>query len=57
LGLKTFLREKTFKNIQEAEKSVSDYFGSKNEDFFYRGIHELPDRWAKVIAVNGDYFE
>ena len=57
LGLKTFLREKHFKTLENLQNSIDEYFGSKNEDFFWKGIHDLPNRWEKVIAADGDYFD
>ena len=57
LGLKTFLHEKNFKNLGELRKGVDEYFGSKNKEFYWRGIHDLPNGWEKVIAVEGDYFD
>ena len=45
LGLKTFLREKSFQEPSDLEKVVNDYFELKQIEFFHRGIHELPKRW------------
>ena len=55
--LKTFLREKNLKNPEELRKRVDEYFSSKNKEFYWRGIHYLPNRWEKVMAVKGDYFD
>jgi general stress protein 26 len=51
------LRGKTFKNLEDARKSIEEYFNSKDEEFFRRGIHDLPNRWKKVVAANGNYFD
>ncbi|EFN87728.1 hypothetical protein EAI_02656, partial [Harpegnathos saltator] len=32
-------------------------FASKEQQFFWRGIHKLSDRWEKCIASDGQYFE
>ena len=56
LELKTFLREKNFKNPEELRKGVAEYFSFKNEEFYLSGIHDLLNRWEKVMAVKGDYF-
>jgi histone-lysine N-methyltransferase SETMAR len=56
-GLKTFLRDKNFKTREDIEKVVLGYFNSKNDEFFWRGIHDLPNRWEKVIANDGNYFD
>ena len=53
LGLKTFLREKSFKELSDLEKVFHNYFELKQREFFHRGIHELVERWEKVIAVDG----
>ena len=29
----------------------------KSDSFFWRGTHQLPDRWEKCIASDGQYFE
>jgi len=36
---------------------IDDWIASKNEAFFRRGIHMLPERWEKVVASDGHYFE
>jgi len=42
----------------EDTKIVSmDWIASKDEAFFRRGIHMLPERWEKVVASDGHYFE
>lgn len=45
-----------FTNEHEARKWVSDFFDSKDESFYRRGIHLLPERWAKVVESDGKYF-
>lgn len=35
---------------------LNSFFDSKDEQFFWQGIHKLPERWANVIASNGQYF-
>ena len=32
-------------------------FCVKQKQFFWRGIHNLPERWAKCIEADGQYFE
>ena len=46
-----------FKTFAEAEKWVVDWFASKDEAFYRKGIRKLPERWAECIAHNGSYFE
>lgn len=57
LGLKNSLRDTCFKTLEESENAVSAYFRSKDEKFYWNGIHELPKRWQMAIAVDGDYFD
>jgi histone-lysine N-methyltransferase SETMAR len=46
-----------FKTYEEIKKWLDEWIASKQEEFFYRGIHLLPERWAKVVANDGQYFE
>jgi len=41
----------------EDTKNIDDWIASKDEAFFRRGIHMLPERWEKVVANDGHYFE
>jgi len=36
---------------------IDDWIASKDEAFFRHGIHMLPERWEKVVASDGYYFE
>ena len=29
----------------------------EREKVFWNGIHDLPERWAKCVESNGQYFE
>lgn len=51
------LKDQHFKTSEELENWVSDWFSSKEEQFFWRGIHKLPERWSKCVASDGNYFE
>ena len=42
---------------ENVRKCLDDWFASKERQFFWRGIHQLPDRWEKCIASDGQYFE
>lgn len=57
LSLKDNLRDVAFKNTGEVENWVQQYFASKPDSFYYRGIQKLPERWSKAIAADGEYFE
>lgn len=49
------LSEIRFRNVEEVRKWVDDWIAKKDEDFFKRGIHKLPQRWLEVIANDGEY--
>lgn len=51
------LAEQHFDSYEEVENWVSDWFASKDEQFYWRGIHKLPERWSKCVENNGQYFE
>lgn len=51
------LAEQHFKSYEDVEKWLSEWFASKQEKFFWYGIHNLPERWGKCITSNGNYFE
>jgi len=42
------------------KKWLDEWIVSKNEHFFYCGIHSLLKKWKKwekIVASNGKYFE
>lgn len=45
-----------FTDFEDIEKWVADWIASKDEEFFRRGIQKLPERWEKVVASDGQYF-
>jgi len=47
------LSEQTFKN----EECIDFLITSKEESFCCKSIHKVPEKWAKVIDFNDDYFE
>ena len=51
------LAEQRFANFEEVEKWLVEWFASKEKKFFRNGIHDLPERWAKCVESNGQYFE
>jgi len=50
------LAERHFDSYEDVRKWL-DEFVSKNEEFFWRGIHKLPERWEKCIVSEDKYFE
>jgi hypothetical protein len=51
------LKEQHFKTSEELENWVSEWFSSKEEQFFWQGIHKLSERWSKCVESDGNYFE
>ena len=50
MGLKDFIQGNFFKNA-EVQKALDGYFEFEEKEFYWRGIHDLPDRWENVIAA------
>ena len=55
-SLQNFLNGKNFANEDEVKQAIQEWIDSKNRDFRVKGIAVLPDRWAKAIEYEGDYF-
>uniref|UniRef100_A0A6M2DL09 Putative transposase n=1 Tax=Xenopsylla cheopis TaxID=163159 RepID=A0A6M2DL09_XENCH len=51
------LSEQHLNSYENVKKWLDDWFVAKNSQFFCHGIHELPKRWEKCVASNGNYFE
>lgn len=51
------LNDSRFNSYEEVQKWLDDWIASKNENFFWRGIHKLPERWERCVASDGNYFE
>lgn len=45
-----------FRSYDEAKNWIDSWIASKDEEFFRHGIRMLPERWAKVVASDGQYF-
>lgn len=46
-----------FKSYEDILNWLSQWIASQSVQFFYDGIHSLPEQWEKVIANGGQYFE
>nr|CDS26405.2 Mariner Mos1 transposase [Hymenolepis microstoma] len=44
-------------SYEEVKNWIDSWILSKDEKFFRRGIHLLPETWAKVVANGGQYCE
>lgn len=51
------LSKQHFTSYENVGKWLDEWFASKKEDFFRRGIHRLPERWSKCVTSEGAYFE
>ena len=51
------LTQQHFTSYEEVKNWVNFWIASKDEEFFRRGIRMLPERWGKVVANDGQYFE
>ena len=51
------LAEQRFGSYEDVKKWLDEWFAAKGEDFYWRGIHKLPERWEKYVTNNGAYFE
>ena len=38
-------------------EAVNEYLGDQENAFYFEGIRKLEQRWAKCIALKGDYIE
>ena len=57
LSMSHALVERHFDSYEDVRKWLNEWFASKDEEFFWRGIHKLPERWEKYIVSEGKYFE
>ena len=46
-----------FRSYEDINKWLDSWIASKDEHFYRNGIRALPERWAKVVANDGQYFE
>ena len=49
--------DQRFRSYEDIEKWLDSWIASKNEHFYRNGIRALPERWAKVVANDGQYVE
>ena len=46
-----------FTSEQGITNWLDSFLAAKPAQFFWHGIHKLPERWEKVIASDGQYFK
>ena len=51
------LADQQFRSHEDIEKLLDSWIASKDELFYRNGIRALPERWEKVVANDGQYFE
>ena len=51
------LAEQRFANFEEIEKWLVEWFALNEKKYFWNGINNLPETWAKCVESNGQYFE
>lgn len=42
-------------DVDACKKHLDHFFANKSQEFYKRGIFQLPDRWRRVIQQNGAY--
>jgi len=47
------LAEQRFGSYERVKKWLDEWFAAKGENFYWRGIHKLPERWEKCVTNNG----
>lgn len=56
-SLEHWLRGKKFNTIEEMRESLTEFFDSKDREWYRHGIQRLEEQWQKVIENNGEYFD
>jgi histone-lysine N-methyltransferase SETMAR len=56
-SLEHWLAKNKFRNIEHLRRELTNWFDSKEVEFWRRGIDLLPERWEKCVQADGDYFE
>ena len=56
-NLKSHLHGKRFRDDDELKAASEAWFEDQINNFYFRGIDCLKEKWAKCIEVKGDYIE
>ena len=51
------LADQQFRSYEDIKKWLHSWIASRDEHFYRNGIRALPERWEKIIASDGQYFE
>ena len=49
------LADQQFRSYEDIEKWLDSWIASKDEHFYCNGIRALRERWAKLVANDGQY--
>ena len=55
--LKSLLRGTQYGSNEGVIEPVNEYLGDQEKAFYFEGIRKLEQKWAKCIALKGDYIE
>uniref|UniRef100_A0A914DG85 Uncharacterized protein n=1 Tax=Acrobeloides nanus TaxID=290746 RepID=A0A914DG85_9BILA len=55
-GAKGGSKVKKFTTIEEMRESLTEFFASKDRDWYRSGIHQLEEQLQKMIESDGEYF-
>ena len=55
--LKSKLRGTQYGSNESVIEAVNEYFGDQEKASYFEGTRKLEQRWAKCIALKGDYIE
>ena len=55
--LKSHLSGTQYGSNEVVMEAVNEYLGDQENVFYFEGIRTLEQRWAKCIALKGDYIE
>lgn len=56
-NLDNFLQGKNFKSDEAVKTAFKQFIDSRSQDFYFKGINDLPIKWRKCIDNNGAYFD
>ena len=55
--LKPHLRVVQYGSNEGVIETVNEYLGDQENAFFFAEVRKIEQRWAKYIALKGDYIE
>jgi len=54
-SLQNSLNGLNFASLELLRNYLDSFFAKSNQDFYERGIMELPERWKSIVQNNGAY--